>query len=286
MDFLTRVIWYNLYMMKKWRDKIKIHKDVSLDISPILDSWPKEEKKITARIFTDKYGQDHIQMRVNCGLIQMYLDGRPDGVTVNGCQTFLDYIEQLAIKDGSLAEYEDIHETDVWEELDRETMQFYYRRIALLAAGRDAQKEQNTELAKKCFRRAARDAEYTLRAMEFIQEYSDDEDYIEIHQRAKSFVIWHKVVANAQQKILDENVYDAIEIVKEGKREITDFYKQRGLLKWLKYDPSINELEEFEKHLRKKYNVKLTLKEQLEDAIEKEDYKKASELRNKLNNLN
>jgi len=271
-----------LYMIRKWENMVKMRKDIRLDIGQILDGWPKEEKKVTARIFTDKYGQDHLQMRINCGLMQMYLDGRPDGATVNGCQTFLDYIEQLVIKDGSLVEYEGVHETDVWDELDREMTQFYYRRIALLAAGRDAQKEENIELAKKCFRRAARDAEYTLRAMEFIQEYSDDEDYIEIHQRAKSFVVWHRVVANAQQEILDENFDCAIELVKEGRKEITDIYKQRGLSKWLKYDPSISELEEFEKHLRKKYDVKLTLKEQLEEAIAKEDYERAAKLRNKL----
>ncbi len=255
------------------------------DIKPILDDWPKEEKKVTARIFTDKYGQYQIQMRINCGLIQMYLEGRPDGQTIGGCQTFLEYIEQQAIKDGGIEEYQLSQEADVWEELDREMNQFYYRRIALLAIGKDAQEQGNIELAQMCFNRAIQDADYTLHAIAFIRDYCDDEDYAEIHQRAKSFVIWHRVIASAQQAILTDNPDEAIEIIKKGENEIKHIYKERGLTKWLKYDPSIKELYSLEKHIRRKYGITLTLKEQLEQALEEEDYEKAAQIRNKLNKI-
>ncbi len=257
-------------------------RDNHLDIKPILDEWDKQEGQVTARIFTDRYGQYQLQMRINCGLIQMYMDGRPDGEAIGGCQSFLEYMEQQVIRDGCVEEYEIREETDVWEELEREMNQFYYRRIALLAVGRDAQCDGDMELAKMCFAKAIRDADYTLNAIEFIKEYCDDEDYVEIHQRTKSFVIWHRTIARAQLSILAGNADEAIELIKEGREQIEMIYIERGLNKWLKYEPAIKELKAFERHIRQKYNIPMTLKEQLEQAIMQEDYERAAEIRNLL----
>src|SRR5690606_37042166 len=68
---------------------------MSQDISRILGDWPHEPGKLNVRIVEDAEGEMWIQVRLDLGLLQMRLDGRPDGQRPNGCESYLEYFEQL-----------------------------------------------------------------------------------------------------------------------------------------------------------------------------------------------
>jgi hypothetical protein len=254
-------------------------------LDEILIRWPLDKTTVTARIINGYDGQPQLQLRLDCGILQMFLDGRPDGLKPHKCQNLLEYIERQTNEETD-------RETDpeensktwrrVWPELDREMTQFYHRRLGLLAVAKKAQEDRDTELARSCYRRAARDAEFTLHAMDFIRDNCDDEDHIENHERFRPFVLWHWTIAQTQQKILDKDFDEAIEQVKQGMGNITKVYEDHGLTKWLKHDPSMAELRILEKEIRKLYGIKATLHEQLQHALSKEDYENAAKIRDQL----
>jgi len=63
---------------------------------------------------------------------------------------------------------------------------------------------------------------------------------------------------------------------------IIKVYEDHGLTKWLKHDPSMAELRILEKQIRKRYNIKATLHEQLQSALAREDYENAARIRDEL----
>lgn len=66
------------------------------DLTPILNDWPHEPGKISARMLEGPDGLTLIQVRIDLGILQMHADGRPDGQRPNGFESLLDYFEDRA----------------------------------------------------------------------------------------------------------------------------------------------------------------------------------------------
>jgi len=63
------------------------------DISPILAEWEYQPGQLAVRIIAADDGEPRLQVRLDLGLLQMHLEGRPDGQTPFGFRSFLDYSE-------------------------------------------------------------------------------------------------------------------------------------------------------------------------------------------------
>ena len=57
---------------------------MSEDIRPILAGWNFEPDLVQVRIISGDDGTQKIQMRMDLGLLQMEIDGRPDGERPEG----------------------------------------------------------------------------------------------------------------------------------------------------------------------------------------------------------
>lgn len=66
------------------------------DLTAILNDWPHEPGKISARLLEGPDGLELIQVRIDLGILQMHADGRPDGQRPNGFESLLDYFEDRA----------------------------------------------------------------------------------------------------------------------------------------------------------------------------------------------
>src|SRR5580704_13263779 len=64
------------------------------DITPVLKGWDYEAGTINVRKVSGIDGSLKLQMRLDLGLLQMEMTGRPDGVRPHGCESLLDYFEQ------------------------------------------------------------------------------------------------------------------------------------------------------------------------------------------------
>src|SRR5215210_485488 len=68
-------------------------KGFSKDIVPLLKGWDYEPGTINVRKISGIDGAPKLQMRLDLGLLQMEMTGRPDGVRPHGCESLLEYFE-------------------------------------------------------------------------------------------------------------------------------------------------------------------------------------------------
>ncbi len=65
----------------------------SWDLSDLLNQWPYEPGKLNVRVIPGTDGEPRIQMRLDLGVLQMHMEGRPDGQRPRGFESLLDYHE-------------------------------------------------------------------------------------------------------------------------------------------------------------------------------------------------
>ena len=63
----------------------------NLDLNDLLEGWPHEPGQVKARKIVGRDGCEKIQLRIDLGLIQMELHGRPDGHRPHGFESLLHY---------------------------------------------------------------------------------------------------------------------------------------------------------------------------------------------------
>ncbi len=62
-----------------------------IDLQPTLADWPYDAEQVSVRKILGNDGEIRVQMRVELGVLQMEVDGRPDGVKPHGCESLLQY---------------------------------------------------------------------------------------------------------------------------------------------------------------------------------------------------
>src|SRR5258707_9325486 len=63
------------------------------DVGPLLKGWDYEPGTINVRKINGLDGKQKLQMRLDLGLLQMELTGRPDGAKPHGFDSLLEYYE-------------------------------------------------------------------------------------------------------------------------------------------------------------------------------------------------
>ncbi len=185
------------------------------DISRILESWEYQPDTLIIRKITGEDGKEKIQIRVNLGILQMEIDGRPDGKTPHGAESMLDCYKSLMRE---LRENEGgsfiLTDKDM-EELDDELMQYYHRRVCFFALGD--------------YPRARKDAEHNLELMSIIREHCLDKDYVESHEQFRPFVIMESARAAGLESISVGDYAKAMKHVGNAINMIERFYIERGV---------------------------------------------------------
>jgi hypothetical protein len=103
---------------------------VSKDIGPIVAGWDHDPDEMQVRIVPGDDGREKLQMRIDLGLMQMELTGRPDGRRPEDCESLLDAMEDQARRLAAGGEDFTL-DPDACAALMREGVQFYHRYIAL-----------------------------------------------------------------------------------------------------------------------------------------------------------
>ncbi len=71
---------------------------MSLDLNTILKDWPHENGNIKVRKIAGLDGREKLQLRVDLGVLQMELTGRPDGQRPHNCESLLEYHQKRAAR--------------------------------------------------------------------------------------------------------------------------------------------------------------------------------------------
>lgn len=229
----------------------------------LLNDWPFEPDGPAVRLVKGGDGRDLIQVRLDLGILQMEVIGRPDGEKPGGSATLLDYLSQREMTDPDF-ELSD----ELCNEIDREFVQFYHRRIAWL------------RLQK--FDLAVRDANHTLGLMDFCKEHSGDEEWNEQHEQHRAFVLFHRTQAAAMAAIGEQEAEEAIDLIDMGLEEIRETFDELGWEEFYDSDELVERLREFRQSLCEDFSIPKTLEQQLNEAVAAEQYELAALLRDKL----
>ncbi len=242
------------------------------DIDEALHGWPgnSEPGDVVAREITTRDGRKVVQIRVELGLLQMEVEGRPDGVRPHGFPTYFDYLKNRAAARSNKGTDWKVS-PDQAVEVDRELSQFNHRRIAWLTLQR--------------YDKALLDADHSIALMNFLQQNSTNHEYIESHERLRGLVLFHRTQAAAALALERRKPDEAIDSVREGVESLADH--QREWTAETERDDTPNEsliaqLRELEHEIRKNFEVEKTLREQLDEAVADEDYERAARIRDQI----
>lgn len=233
-------------------------------IDDLLRKWPYEPYSLSVRVIPGDDGRDVLQMRIDMGVLQMEMDGRPDGTRPEGFETYYDYLVQQVVRLGD----EFVMEENHCNEVDREFVQYYHRRICWLRL-------QNYE-------RAVAEADHTLGLMDFCQQHSTDEPWTLSHEQYRPFVMFHRTQASALGKLDDDSAEAAVQEINRGLDDLREVFEEYEADEKFEDDELVSRLMELRETLRHEYEVGRTLQEQLADAVAAEQYELAARLRDEL----
>jgi hypothetical protein len=234
------------------------------DIDFLFQQWPFKPGIIAARLVRAGDGREVLQMRIEMGLLQMEVKGRPDGEHPGGSENCLEWLQELARVEGEAFTLNDVQ----CVEIDREFLQYYHRRICCLAL--------------RQFARAVADADYTLALMDFVATRSPSQPWILSHEQYRPFVLFHRVQASAMLALQDSGAETAIESINQGLDQMREIFVKFGAEEQFDQDELVKQLHAMKESLRQEYRVGKTLAEQLADAVAAEEYERAGRLRDEI----
>jgi hypothetical protein len=255
---------------------------MSNDLTRLLNDWPFEPDEVLVRIVPGDDGRGKIQLRVDLGILQMEMDGRPDGLRPEGFDSWLDcYESRQQLHDDThpdstpllLSEEDCIR---LW----REGMQYYHRYLSCW----------HLELYELC----ARDTARNLRLFAFVRAHAgDDRHKLQFDQWRPYVLMMHaRAVATPllQQRLYDEGLR-VIEAGIEAIREFLDEYDQSHraeecaeLVSLERWREEILGREERAAAARPKSTADI-LRRQLDAAIAAEEFEEAARLRDQIRKL-
>lgn len=201
------------------------------DLSQFLRDWPYEPGQVSARLVTTADGEQAIQLRVDLGVLQMRLDGRPDGLKPNGYESYLDYYEDQVHAQEIEREISEDEEPAGTAEPDEampsqdqvrfltpedarilrdEAVQYYHRYVALLAV--------------EDFDRVVRDTTRNLRVLDFCAAHAEEESDRVALEQFRSYVTMLRARAMAGRALRDNEPRAALVAIDEGLESLRRIY--------------------------------------------------------------
>jgi tetratricopeptide (TPR) repeat protein len=223
-----------------------------------------------------KDGVEKIQLRVDLGILQMNAEGRPDGKRPSGHGSLLELFQHQLKK--HLAANDDSDNGFVLNDedcgrLQLEILQYHHRYLCLLQL--------------QDFEGASRDARHNLAVFEFAERYAESDELAWSLKQFQPHVLMVLARARASQALADGNYDMAISRVEEGLSRLRNFYQSHAKPDMEEHSGEIRSLEVWLEKIRtdRPLTSRELLKKALDEAVEKEDYEKAAEMRDALKNL-
>jgi hypothetical protein len=245
---------------------------VNRDIGPVLRGWDYEPGTINVRKIKGLDGQPKLQMRLDLGLLQMELNGRPDGARPHGCESLLEYFEKR------LTDHRRRHGNELGFHLGaqecqnlREEAVMYYQRYLSLFVLED-------------FPGVVRDTARNLRVLDICGKYAEDEQDRLVLEQYRPYIMMMNTRAQASILSKDERFPEALAVIESGLGNIKEFFEQFGQDEAYAHSNEVKVLKRFAREIRKKLPVDpmQRLQRKLDRAVKDERYEEAAVLRDKL----
>jgi len=247
----------------------------SKDISHALKGWDYESGTINVRKVAGADGRPKLQMRLDLGLLQMELIGRPDGLRPHDCESLLDYFEDgLKDHDRRNGTKLGFHLTgEQCQALRDEAVMYYHRYLSLFVLGE--------------FEGVVRDTARNLRLLDFCGTYAVDEQDRLILEQYRPYIIMMNVRAAAMILFKAKQYPNALATIDTGLKSIRRFFARFEQEEAYSECNEVKILRKFAKDIRRKLPVDPVRKLQgkLDRAIRDERYEDAATLRDQITEL-
>lgn len=241
------------------------------DLRSILDGWEYEPGKISVRKIIGRDGREKIQTRVDLGVLQFETNGRPDGLRPNGHDSLLEFFQDRLTD--YIAEHGDDDGFTLTPEqckaLRHESHLYYQRYLSLFVLEEYAGVE--------------RDTARNLMLMDLCHDYGGNEYDREALEGQRAYVLMMNARAQAYGAMQAKRWCEAIAAVDAGSANVRESLETGDAYEECE-SVELRVLEELRQEIygRMPDDQPDKLKWLLTQALEREEYERASQLRDRL----
>ncbi len=244
----------------------------SKDITSVLRGWDYEPGTINVRKINGVDGHAKLQMRLDLGLLQMEMSGRPDGVRPHGCESLLDYFETLLTEHRSRNGSDDgfqLNSTQC-QSLREEAVMYYHRYLSLFVLEE--------------FPGVVRDTARNLRVLDLCGKFAADEQDQLILEQYRPYITMMHARAQASIHFKEKRYRESMRAVEKGLAQIREFFARFGQQEAYGESNEVRVLKRFARKIRRELPVSPMdrLKRKLERAVKDEKYEEAAQIRDKM----
>jgi hypothetical protein len=245
---------------------------MSLDLNLILKNWPHEIGTIKVRKIVGLDGNEKLQLRIDLGILQMEMAGRPDGQRPHNCESLLVYHQREAERATARGETYELT-PEQCSELQQEGIQYYHRYLSLFQIND--------------FPRVIRDTQRNLNLFAFVAEHSSRDELVWSFQQFRPYVQMMNTRAKASILLGEGRFGDAMHEIGRGRDAIQEFFQQSDFPELAAKSSELAFLEEWLEEISSKRPLsKLeVMQREMESAIASELYERAAELRDAIKRL-
>ena len=239
---------------------------MSLDLNTLLQDWDHESGAIKVRKILGLDGREKLQLRIDLGLLQMEMTGRPDGHRPHNCESLLQYHQRRAARSEARGDGYELT-SEQCSELQQEGIQYYHRYLSLFQIND--------------FPSVIRDTQRNLDLFEFVANHTDRDELVWSFQQFRPYVLMMNTRAKASILLSDGKFAEAMREIEAGRDAIVEFFQTSNFPELAQKSSEIAFLEEWLEEVSSKRPLsKLEIMQrEMEVAIASELYERAAELR-------
>lgn len=242
------------------------------DLTQMLASWPHVAGRINARRIAGADGRQKLQIRIDLGVLQMEMTGRPDGQRPHGFESLLDHqqdrLNRYTRETGGSAGF--VLSQDECRGLREEAVQFYHRYVGLFA------------LAD--YPGVVRDTTRNLELFDLCRDFGESEGDRTILEQFRAPVLTMRARSAAEMALAAGKPKQALAALDQGIAELRSVFEDVGRGDEFDRSNEIQLLRGMRDALVPKLpsSQRVELQERLRAAIDAENYELAAILRDEL----
>lgn len=247
----------------------------SPDLTELLKTWPSVPGRINARVIDGTDGSPKLQIRIDLGILQMEMTGRPDGQQPHGCPSLFEYheqrLERYRKETGSDQGF--VLSSDDCRQLREEAVQYYHRYVALFSLNDHAG--------------VIRDTSRNLAILDLCLEYGETPDDQRLLEQFRPYILTMRTRSRAEQAIASGSSRDALAAIDHGLAELRDVFGESSSPGAFERSNEVLLLRGMRDALVPKLpgSQRIELQERLRAALDAENYELAAILRDELRML-
>lgn len=245
---------------------------MSLDLNTILKDWPHQNGSIKVRKIKGLDGHEKLQLRIDLGVLQMELSGRPDGARPYGCESLLEYHQRRAARIEERGETYELT-PEQCAELQQEGIQYYHRYLSLFQIND--------------FAGVVRDTQRNLDLFDFVVSHTDREELSWTLQQFRPYVLMMNTRGKASIFLSQGKFPEAMAEIERGRDAIHEFFQRSNFPELASRSSEVHFLEEWLEEVRAKRPLSKIeiMQREMEGAVAKELYERAAQLRDAIKQL-